>query len=85
MGYLTPKFTTLTPTCPTLQPENRFSATTSRMYFLRGDDTARSETGLVHQTVQIVASHDLTLGVRCGLDQQVRELIRNSSSPLFFL
>ena len=35
----------------TLQPENRFSATTSRMYFLRGDDTARSETGLVQQTV----------------------------------
>ena len=48
----------------TLQPENRFSATTSRMYFLPGGDTARSETGLVQQTVQIVASHDLTLVVR---------------------
>ena len=47
----------------TLQPESRFSATTSRMYFLPGDDTARSETGLVQQTVQIVASHDLTLVV----------------------
>ena len=44
-----------------LQPENRFSATTSRMYFLRGGDTAQSESGLVQQTVQIVASHDLTL------------------------
>ena len=37
--------------------------TTSRMYFLRGEATARSETGLVQQTVQIVASHDLTLVV----------------------
>ena len=47
----------------TLQPENRFSGATSRMYFLPGGDTARSETGLVQQTVQIVASHDLTLVV----------------------
>jgi len=48
----------------TLNSKKRFFGWISRMYFLRGGATARSGTGLVEQSVQIVASHDPTFVVR---------------------
>ena len=47
----------------TLDLENRFSGAISRMYFLRRSELRGATTGLVQQSVQIVASHDLTLFV----------------------
>ena len=43
--------------------ENVFSARISQMYLLRRGELRGASTGLVQQTVQIVASHDLTLVV----------------------
>jgi len=46
-----------------LTSENGFSEEIPRMYFLRRSKLRGASTGLVQQTVQIVASHDLTLVV----------------------
>ena len=68
---------------PTLNPENRFSGRISWMYFLRRSELRGATTGLFQQTVQIVASHDLTLVVRVQVILRSPESHRNISCTSF--